>query len=68
MIHASQGYLGISSAAAKFAMNTGGGLDFKVGDKLAVRGQGDYLMSRYLGLRQDNFQFSVGIVYRIGKK
>ncbi len=68
MIHASQGYLGISSAAAKFAMNAGGGLDFKVGDKLAIRGQGDYLMSRYLGLRQDNFQFSVGIVYRLGKK
>jgi len=65
-IHASQGYLGISQSGTKFAMTTGGGVDVNLNPRFAVRVQGDYLMSRFLNLRQDNLQFSTGLVVRIG--
>lgn len=67
-IHASEGYLGISQSANKFAMTAGGGLDYKVGKHAAIRFQGDYLMTRYLSARQDNLQFSTGIVFYLGHK
>src|SRR6266849_4510185 len=67
-IHASQGFLGISSSASKFAMASGGGVDFKINERAAIRVQADYLMTRFLNLRQDNLQFSGGLVIRLGKK
>jgi len=67
-IHASQGYLGISTSAFKFAMTAGGGVDVKISQRAAIRLQGDYLMTRFLGLRQDNVQGSVGLVVRFGTK
>jgi len=67
-IHASQGYLGISTSAFRFAMTSGGGVDVKINQRAAIRLQGDYLMTRFLGLRQDNVQGSVGLVVRFGKK
>src|SRR5258706_2092327 len=51
-IHASQGYLGISTSAFRFAMTSGGGVDVKINQRAAIRLQGDYLMTRFLGLRQ----------------
>jgi opacity protein-like surface antigen len=66
-VHASTGYLGISTSANKFAMTGGGGLDFNVTERAAVRVQADYLMTRFLGARQDNLQFSAGLVIRLGK-
>lgn len=67
-IHASQGYLGISTSAFRFAMTSGGGVDVNISRKVGIRLQGDYLMTRFLGLRQDNIQGSVGLVVHLGKK
>ena len=67
-IHASQGYLGISTSASKFAMASGGGFDFNLNNRFAIRVQADYLMSRFLNLRQDNLRFSSGLVFRLGRK
>lgn len=66
-VHASAGYLGISQSAFKFALAPGVGVDFRITDRLGVRGQGDYLMTRFLNARQDNMQFSVGLVLYLGK-
>ncbi len=67
-IHGSQGYLGISQSANKFAIAPGGGVDFRLNDRLGVRVQAHYLMSRFLSLRQDNIQVSTGLVFYIGRK
>ena len=67
-IHGSVGYLGISESAFKFAMTAGGGVDLNLNRRLAVRAQADYLMSRFLDLRQDNLQFSAGLVVHFGWK
>ncbi|HEV2387827.1 MAG TPA: hypothetical protein VGS20_11295 [Candidatus Acidoferrales bacterium] len=69
-IHASQGFLGISEGASKFAMAAGGGVDFKLGKsgRAAIRLQGDYLMSRFLSASQDNVAVSTGIVFYLGHK
>jgi opacity protein-like surface antigen len=67
-VHASEGYLGISQSAFKFAMTAGGGVDVNLNPRLAVRFQGDYLMTRFLDLRQDNLQFGAGLVVHFGRK
>jgi hypothetical protein len=67
-VHASQGYLGISTSAHKFAMTTGAGVDLKINSRAAIRLQGDYLMTRFLALRQDNLQGNVGLVIYFGTK
>ncbi len=68
VIHGSQGYLGISQSAFKFAMTLGGGVDVNVNQRAAIRLQADYLMSRFLALRQNNVQASVALVVHFGKK
>jgi hypothetical protein len=67
-VHADSGYLGISEGAFKFAMSGGGGVEYALNERLAIRVQGDYLMTRFLNMRQDNIQMTAGLVYRIGKK
>lgn len=67
-VHGSVGYLGISESAFKFAMTAGGGVDINLNPRVAVRVQGDYLMTRFLDLRQDNLQFSAGLVVHFGRK
>lgn len=67
-IHGSRGYLGISESAFKFAMAPGVGVDFKLNERTAVRVQADYVMTRFVGLRQDNLKGSIGLVVRFGKK
>lgn len=67
-VHASAGYLGISANAIKFAMIGGGGVDVRVNKIASVRLQGDYLMTRFLGLNQNNIQGTVALVFRFGKK
>ncbi len=67
-IHASQGYLGISETAIKFAAVAGGGVDLRVSRIASVRLQADYLMSRFLGLNQNNLTGTVGVVFRFGHK
>jgi hypothetical protein len=68
VVRASAGYLGISQSAVRFAVVGGGGVDIKVARNAAVRLQGDYLMSNFLGQRQNNLQGSVGMVLRFGRK
>jgi hypothetical protein len=67
-IHGNQGYLGISQDAFKLALAGGGGVDLGINRKIAVRVQADYLLTRFLGLNQNNLQTSVGLVYRFGYK
>lgn len=67
-IHASQGYLGISQSAFKFAMASGAGADIRISKRAAIRVQADYMLSTFLGLRQNNLQGAVGVVIRFGKK
>jgi len=68
VIHASTGFLGISNSASRFAMNGGGGVDVNVNRLTAVRFQADYLMSRFLSLRQDNLLLSTSLVIRFGHR
>ncbi len=67
-IHASQGYLGISQTAIKFAILGGGGVDIRINRMLSARLQADYMMTRFLTLNQNNLQGSVGLVYHFGRK
>jgi|SRR5665213_2118602 len=67
-IHASQGYLGISQSAFKFAMSPGVGVDLKINQRAAIRLQGDYIFTDFLSLRQDNVQGSIALVIRLGTK
>jgi len=67
-IHASTGYLGISTSAVRFAMAAGGGTDINLNRRAAIRLQADYLMTRFLDLRQDNLQVSTGLVIRFGRR
>lgn len=67
-IHASTGYLGISRSANRFAMTLGGGVDYNLSERAAIRFQGAYLLTRFFDLRQDNLQFSTGLVIRFGRK
>lgn len=67
-IHASQGYLGISQSAWRLAVAPGVGVDVKIDQRLALRLQGDYVLTDFLALRQDNAQISAGLVFRFGSK
>lgn len=67
-IRASEGYLGISKSAVKFAMLGGGGVDVRVRPSVSLRLQADYLMTRFLGANQNNLQGSAALVYHWGKK
>jgi Outer membrane protein beta-barrel domain len=67
-IHASQGYLGISQSAIKFAAAGGAGFDVHVTKMASLRVQADYLLTRFLTLNQYNLQGSVGLVFHFGRK
>ncbi len=61
--------LGISVSDTVFAMNLGGGVDIKAGDRFSWRAaQFDYVLTRFGGESQNNFRFSTGIVIRFGSK
>jgi len=49
-------------------MTAGGGVDINLNQRVAIRVPGDYLMTRFLDLRQDNLQFSSGLVVHFGRK
>lgn len=68
-IRASQGYIGISQDATKFAAAFGGGIDIKVHKNVAIRVvQAEYLVTPFFGLRQDNIRLTAGVVLRFGKR
>lgn len=64
-VHGSEGLYGISMPDTHFGMALGGAVDVRVNDRIAFRVlQADYLMTRFLGLRQDNIRVSTGLVFR----
>jgi opacity protein-like surface antigen len=67
-VHGSAYYLGISASAWKFALTTGGGIDYNINRRVAIRLKADYVMTTFLSLRQDNASASAGLVFRFGKK
>jgi hypothetical protein len=68
VMHASTGYLGISANAFKFAVAPGGGVDLALNRRTTLRLDGEYLITRFLGLSQENVTGTVGLVFRFGKK
>ncbi len=67
-VHGSTEYLGISKSAYKFAMAPGAGLDFALNHRTVIRVDGEYLLTRFLALTQENLNASVGIVIRFGNR
>ncbi len=66
-VHGSTNYLGISQHAFKFAAAPGAGVDIALNHSTAIRVEGEYLLTRFLGLTQENADVSVGVVWRFGK-
>lgn len=66
--HGSTGYLGISEGASKFAIAPGGGFDLALNRRTALRVDGEYLITQFLGLTQQNASVSLGVVVRFGKR
>ncbi len=63
------GTTSVSSSATAFAMAFGGGVDVGVSSHIAVRPfQFDYVLTHFGAPRQNNFRFSSGIVFELGKK
>jgi len=57
----------ISESSSRFGVLAGGGLDFPVTRKLAIRAQGDYLWNDVEeGSKSSGFRASAGVVYRFG--
>lgn len=46
----------------------GGGVDYKINPRFALRFKADYYQTRLFNLKQDNAQFSVGLVIRTVRK
>jgi len=68
-VRGSGGFVGISQPATKFGIAPGGGVDVKLSDMVSIRlVEADYLMTRFLGVKQDNIRVSAGIVLTFGKK
>jgi len=63
---------GVASSANSFAMTLGGGLDIRMGHRLALRPlQADYYLTRFpngVNGHQNNFRLAAGIVFYFGRK
>jgi len=66
VVHGSTEYLGISQGAFKFAAAPGVGVDFAVNRRTAIRLDGEYLLTRFLGLTQENANISASLVFHFG--
>jgi opacity protein-like surface antigen len=68
--HGSADFAGTSGSDNAFAMTLGGGVDYKLTDRFAIRPiKVDYLMTRFSetgtsGQTQSNLRISTGIVFR----
>ena len=57
----------ISESSSRFGVLAGGGVDFPIAKRLALRAQGDYLWNDVEeGSKSSGFRASAGIVYRFG--
>ncbi len=73
--HLTGSALGFSASQDSFAAAFGGGLQWQVKPRWAVRASGDYILTHhnFLGIQgvtytQNNFRASVGIVYTFGRR
>jgi Outer membrane protein beta-barrel domain len=67
-VRGSSDYLDVSKPIKHIAAAAGGGLDVNLTPRIDLRLiQGDYLFTRFSGMRQDNIRLSAGIVFRLGK-
>jgi len=57
-----------TEVSSGLALLAGGGADYKINQRFALRFKADYLQTRAFKQKQDNFRFSVGIVIRSVKK
>jgi opacity protein-like surface antigen len=71
--HLTGSALGFSASQDSFAAAFGGGVEWKVAPQWAIRGSGDYVLTRHnifgsalQNFTQNNFRASVGVVYLIG--
>jgi hypothetical protein len=71
--HLTGSALGGSASQDSFAVALGGGVQWDLGGRWAVRGSGDYVLTRHNifgsqlnNYTQNNFRASVGVVYYIG--
>jgi hypothetical protein len=64
-IRGSSGFDDISKPNTRFVLALGGEIDVRINRTVAFRVlQADYLLTRFLGLRQDNIRVSTGFVFR----
>jgi hypothetical protein len=64
-VRGSAGFDGISKPDTHFGLALGGEIDVRINDRVAFRViQADYMMTRFVGLRQDNIRVSTGLVFR----
>jgi hypothetical protein len=64
-IRGSTGFDGISKPNTRFTLAVGGEIDVRINDRVAFRViEADYLLTRFLNLRQDNVRVSAGLVFR----
>jgi hypothetical protein len=65
VVRGSTGFDGISKPDTHFGMAVGGEIDVRINDRVAFRViEADYMMTRFLNLRQDNIRVSAGLVFR----
>src|SRR5260370_934949 len=57
-----------TEVSSGLALLAGGGADYKINQRFALRFKADYLQTRAFKQKQDNFRLSVGIVIRSVKK
>lgn len=62
-----QGF-GYSAVSSGLALVAGGGADYKINQRFALRLKADYLETKVFKQKQDNFRFSVGVVIRSVRK
>lgn len=56
----------ISEGESRFGILAGGGIDFKLAKKLALRAEVDYLWNDVTSGKASGFRVSAGVVYRLG--
>ena len=58
----------LATSSNAFAMALGGGVDFNLTHRLALRVQPDYLQTEFFSNTQKNFRISTGLVFKFGNK
>jgi len=56
-------------ANSTFTMIIGGGMDFRINDRVSIRaGQLDWFQTKFRNSRQSDYRFSTGVIFKFGKK